>query len=119
MILHVDGWLCEIKDSQIRDGLHVLGAPPTGQDRVDLVLAMLRARQIWGGSVALPGLREALGLAEDAGLRETDRVEALAAALVAGMEECGWAASAIADVVGGVLGTTDDQVTQVLRFAVE
>ncbi len=28
MILHVDGWLCEIKDSQIRDGLHVLGAPP-------------------------------------------------------------------------------------------
>ena len=25
-ILHVDGWLCEIKDAQIRDGLHVLGA---------------------------------------------------------------------------------------------
>ena len=24
-ILHVDGWLCEIKDAQIRDGLHVLG----------------------------------------------------------------------------------------------
>ena len=29
-ILHVDGWLCEIKDAQIRDGLHVLGA---GADR--------------------------------------------------------------------------------------
>ncbi len=25
MLLHVDGWLCEIKDVQIRDGLHVLG----------------------------------------------------------------------------------------------
>ena len=25
-LLHVDGWLCEIKDAQIRDGLHVLGA---------------------------------------------------------------------------------------------
>src|SRR4051794_38637338 len=86
LILHVDGWLCEIKDSQIRDGLHVLGTPPTGSDRVDLVLAMLRARQIWGGSVALPGLRQALGLPEDAGLKETDRVEALAEALVAGME---------------------------------
>ena len=37
-----------------------------------LVLAILRARQIWGGSVAMPGLREALGLVED-GSRE--RVE--------------------------------------------
>ena len=27
-LLHVDGWLCEIKDAQIRDGLHVLGARP-------------------------------------------------------------------------------------------
>ncbi|WP_369140808.1 cobaltochelatase subunit CobN [Modestobacter versicolor] len=121
MILHVDGWLCEIKDSQIRDGLHVLGAPPTGQNRVDLVLAMLRARQIWGGAVALPGLRQALGLTEDgtAGLHETDRVEALAEALVAGMEERGWVASAIADVVGSVLGTADDEVSAVLRFAVD
>ena len=25
MLLGVDGWLCEIKDVQIRDGLHVLG----------------------------------------------------------------------------------------------
>ena len=49
MMLHVDGWLCEIKDVQIRDGLHVLGAAPQGDARVDLVLAMLRARQIWGG----------------------------------------------------------------------
>jgi len=121
MILHVDGWLCEIKDSQIRDGLHVLGAPPSGQNRVDLVLAMLRARQIWGGAVALPGLREALGLTEDgtAGLHATDAIEARAAALVAGMEERGWQASAITDVVGGVLGTTDDDVTAVLRFAVD
>ena len=64
MLLHVDGWLCEIKDAQIRDGLHVLGAAPTGEARVNLVLAMLRARQVWGGqSGALPGLREALGMA--------------------------------------------------------
>ncbi|SOE03054.1 cobaltochelatase subunit CobN [Blastococcus haudaquaticus] len=121
MILHVDGWLCEIKDSQIRDGLHVLGTPPSGQNRVDLVLAMLRARQIWGGAVALPGLREALGLVEDgtAGLQATDAVEAQAAALVAGMEEQGWTSSAIPDVVGGVLGTMDDDVAAVLRFAVD
>ena len=30
-LLHVDGWLCEIKDAQIRDGLHVLGAAPAGR----------------------------------------------------------------------------------------
>jgi cobaltochelatase CobN len=119
MILHVDGWLCEIKDSQIRDGLHVLGVPPTGSDRVDLVLAMLRARQIWGGTVALPGLREALGLPEDAGRVETDEVEATAAALVAGMEARGWTAPAVAEVVREVLGRDDDAVAAVLRFAVE
>src|SRR5215218_4608647 len=85
LVLHVDGWLCEIKDSQIRDGLHVLGVPPSGADRVDLVLAILRARQIWGGTVALPGLREALGLADGASRAETDAVEAVAASLVAGM----------------------------------
>ncbi|WP_433296076.1 cobaltochelatase subunit CobN [Actinoplanes sp. CA-030573] len=90
-ILHIDGWLCEVKDAQIRDGLHVLGAAPVGEARVNLVLAMLRARQMWGGQVAaLPGLREALGLAEDASLAETDRVEERARALVAAMEEAGW-----------------------------
>ncbi|HYX93580.1 MAG TPA: cobaltochelatase subunit CobN, partial [Geodermatophilus sp.] len=121
MILHVDGWLCEIKDSQIRDGLHVLGTPPSGQDRVDLVLAVLRARQIWGGTVALPGLREALGLAEDgsAGRVETDAVEASAAALVTAMEAAGWTGGAVGPVVREVLGREDEQVATVLRFAVD
>ena len=31
MLLHVDGWLCEIKDVQIRDGLHILGQAPVGE----------------------------------------------------------------------------------------
>jgi cobaltochelatase CobN len=121
MVLHVDGWLCEIKDSQIRDGLHVLGAPPTGSDRVDLVLAMLRARQIWGGSVALPGLREALGLAEDgsAGRAETDAIEERASALVTAMEEQGWTASAVSSVVAELLGGSAPDVEAVLRFAVD
>ncbi|WP_091154863.1 cobaltochelatase subunit CobN [Geodermatophilus africanus] len=119
MILHVDGWLCEIKDSQIRDGLHVLGTPPSGQDRVDLVLAMLRARQIWGGQVALPGLREALGLPEGADRVTTDAVEAQAADLVSGMEAAGWTGGAVGPVVRGVLGREDEQVAAVLRFAVD
>jgi cobaltochelatase CobN len=95
-ILHVDGWLCEIKDVQIRDGLHVLGAAPAGDVRVDLVLAILRARQMWGGEQSLPGLREALGLPDDAPKARVDEVEALAHALVAGMEAAGWEPDAAA-----------------------
>src|SRR5579859_4473163 len=33
-VLHVYGYLCEIKDAVIRDGLHVLGAAPAGEPRV-------------------------------------------------------------------------------------
>jgi cobaltochelatase CobN len=69
-VLHVDGYLCEIKDSQIRDGLHILGAAPAGEARVNLVLAILRAAQVWGGRTALPGLRHALAV--HCGLSEVD-----------------------------------------------
>ena len=65
MLLHVDGWLCEIKDVQIRDGLHILGQAPDGETELNLVLAILRARQLFGGEQSVPGLRQALGLAED------------------------------------------------------
>jgi cobaltochelatase CobN len=59
-ILHIDGYLCEVKDVQIRDGLHVLGGPPRDEAQVDLVLSILRASQVWGGKQALPGLRAAV-----------------------------------------------------------
>lgn len=42
-VLHLDGYLCEVKDVQIRDGLHILAEVPTGEARVNLVLAVLRA----------------------------------------------------------------------------
>ena len=118
LILHVDGWLCEIKDAQIRDGLHILGAAPTGPARVNLVLAMLRARQMWAGEAqALPGLREALGHVE-AGrdLAGTDAVERQARALVQAMEDAGWAAIG-ADVVADVLGSPNELAARILDFA--
>ncbi|WP_039641291.1 cobaltochelatase subunit CobN [Streptomyces sp. 769] len=101
-LLHVDGWLCEVKDAQIRDGLHVLGAAPVGEARVNLVLAILRARQIWGGTSALPGLREALGLDESAATRTAaDDAEALARTLVQAMEDAAWDPAAVARVAEG------------------
>jgi cobaltochelatase CobN len=110
-LLHIDGWLCEVKDAQIRDGLHVLGAAPTGEARVNLVSAMLRARQVWGGQAnALPGLREALGLAEDgsAGRKTVDEIDEVARNLVSTMESTGWR-----EVPAGVPAAVAD----VLRFA--
>ncbi|MGK8522763.1 cobaltochelatase subunit CobN [Nocardia asteroides] len=113
MLLHVDGWLCEIKDVQIRDGLHVLGRAPAGESELDLVLAMLRARQLWGGERTVPGLREALGLDESGGeARErVDAVENRARALVAALQAAGWSP-------GAVDGLSDNpEVREVLRFA--
>ncbi|MFC9976976.1 cobaltochelatase subunit CobN [Spirillospora sp. NPDC127200] len=110
-LLHVDGWLCEVKDVQIRDGLHVLGQAPEAENRADLVLAMLRARQMWGGSVSLPGLREALGLNEESTDRnEVDGFEEKARALVLAMEERNWTPSAADEIAEGT-------VADILRFA--
>ncbi|AOW94628.1 cobaltochelatase subunit CobN [Rhodococcus sp. WMMA185] len=113
MLLHVDGWLCEIKDVQIRDGLHVLGRAPRDGAEVELVLAMLRARQMWGGEQTVPGLREALGLSEDGDESRTrvDDIEKQAQALVERMHDAGWRPDA-ADTL-----TDDTTVAQILRFA--
>lgn len=111
-LLHVDGWLCEIKDAQIRDGLHVLGGAPTGPERVNLVLAILRAPQVWGGvDHAVPGLRAALGLKEDAAAAVVDEIEGRARALVEAMEAAEWEIG-VADTLH-----PDPEVCRVLRFA--
>jgi cobaltochelatase CobN len=113
MLLHVDGWLCEIKDVQIRDGLHVLGKAPTGESELDLVLAILRARQLFGGSQTVPGLRQALGLAEDGNddRAAVDEAETRARALVAELQRARWDP----DVVDSL--TDDADVSAILRFA--
>ena len=113
MLLHVDGWLCEIKDVQIRDGLHILGQRPTGDTELDLVLAILRARQLFGGDQTVPGLRQALGLAEDGNDERgaVDAAEASARELVSALQNSGWDA----DAVDGLTDNAD--VAQILRFA--
>lgn len=117
-LLHVDGWLCEVKDAQIRDGLHVLGNAPAGPERVNLVLAILRARQIWGGTSALPGLREALGLDESAATRTgADDAEERARALVQAMEDAEWAPEAVEKAVLTLPEEHRAPVTAVLDFA--
>ncbi|MEU6607997.1 cobaltochelatase subunit CobN [Streptomyces shenzhenensis] len=146
-VMHIDGYLCEIKDVQIRDGLHVLGGGPVGEPRVNLVLAVLRASQVWGGQAdALPGLRAAIaarfGLDEKellaapgapvkvpveltdlvAGPSRTaadaiDLLEQLCRRIVAGMEARGWATAECAPLVREVLGGELPDALAVLEFA--
>ena len=117
-VMHIDGWLCEIKDAQIRDGLHILGQAPDGGARVNLVLAILRAAQVWGGEAgAVPGLRAALGLKDGAPGSEVDAIEAQARELLERMEAGHWS-RADADVVAESVGGSPE-VARVLRFAAE
>ena len=113
MLLHVDGWLCEIKDVQIRDGLHILGEKPTGESELDLVLAILRARQLFGGEQTVPGLRQALGLAEDGNddRADVDTAEARARELVGALQKAGWDPKAVDDL------TDNSEVAGILKFA--
>src|SRR5699024_7112705 len=122
LVMHVDGWLCEIKDVQIRDGLHVLGQAPRGPELVDLVLAILRAGQVFSGSVgSVPGLRAALGLGEEATSAESDEVEGRARRLIEGLAERDWSASAATELVASLEPELDaaaaTEVTAVLEFA--
>ncbi|EYD73972.1 CobN component of cobalt chelatase involved in B12 biosynthesis [Rubellimicrobium mesophilum DSM 19309] len=41
-IQKLDAWLCDLKEAQIRDGLHIFGQSPTDDQERDLALALVR-----------------------------------------------------------------------------
>ncbi|MEL6233236.1 MAG: cobaltochelatase subunit CobN [Pseudomonadota bacterium] len=41
-LARLDAWLCELKEAQIRDGLHIFGRAPEGRLAEDLVIALAR-----------------------------------------------------------------------------
>jgi cobaltochelatase CobN len=55
LLVKLDGYLCEIKESQIRDGLHIFGRMPEGEQLVDLLLALHRLP-----SAGVQGITQAL-----------------------------------------------------------
>ncbi|MDR7379417.1 cobaltochelatase CobN [Rhodoferax ferrireducens] len=68
LLRRLDAYLCEIKESQIRDGLHVFGQSPTGRQRVDTLVALARYP---GGAGAAQGSLT-VALAHDLGLQDFD-----------------------------------------------
>ena len=62
----LDAFLCDLKEAQIRNGLHILGQSPTGQQEADLLVALTRSPRGLGegGDASLiRALSNALGLA--------------------------------------------------------
>ena len=57
-LLEIDGYLCEIKDAQIRDGLHTLGEAPQGEQLTGLLCALSRL-----DNDSVPSLRGSLAKA--------------------------------------------------------
>ncbi len=47
----LDAWLCELKEMQIRDGLHIFGVSPQGRLRNDLAVALARVPRGQGHGV--------------------------------------------------------------------
>ncbi|WP_295959057.1 cobaltochelatase subunit CobN [Rhodoferax sp.] len=68
LLRRLDAYLCEIKESQIRDGLHIFGQSPTGRQRVDTLVALARYP---GGAGAAQGSLT-VALAHDLGLQDFD-----------------------------------------------
>jgi cobaltochelatase CobN len=128
----LDNHLCELKELQIRDGLHVFGQSPGGRQRRDLLVALTRVPRGDGsgaGASILRALTADLGLGFDpldcamadawAGPRPdvleslsdepwrtngdtVERLEMLAAALVGGEMECPAGATATRAVLDAI-----------------
>ncbi|MDQ6776319.1 MAG: cobaltochelatase subunit CobN, partial [Actinomycetota bacterium] len=142
LVQHIDGYLCEVKDIQVKDGLHVLGQPPTGDQLRGLTAAMLRL-----GSGEVPGLRCAVGACygldeavlmaapgvpvPDAPAELTerfrgpaasagdlvDRLEAAQMALLDTLARADWSPDAVSEVCERVLGRRHQGVELALSFA--
>jgi cobaltochelatase CobN len=113
LVEHIDGYLCEVKDIQVKDGLHVLGQAPAGEQLRGLTAAMLRL-----GSGDVPGLRDAIGGRAAEGDRAAlDRIEATQDALLDALAARNWSPDAAEEACEDVLGHRDPAVVSVLRFA--
>jgi cobaltochelatase CobN len=73
LLVKTDAYLCELKESQIRDGLHVFGASPVGIQRRDTLLALARYPVAEGQGANASLL---VALARDLGLEGFDPLDA-------------------------------------------
>jgi len=138
-LLHVDGYICELKDAIIRGGLHVLGEPPQGEALLDTLLALTRLdngdvpslRRAVAEALGVPyqDLRSELGLPYEGpvapalaspGMPLRTRgdvlaaVDALCRRLMAELASCRFDADAVVEVQERVLGCVSEAVSRTL-----
>jgi cobaltochelatase CobN len=65
----LDAWLCDLKEAQIRDGLHILGETPAGRNETDFLAALVRTPRGLGEGADQSVIR---ALASDLKLLEFD-----------------------------------------------
>ena len=68
----LDSFLCDLKEAQIRDGLHVLGTSPSGPQEADLLVALTRIPRGLGEAGDQSLIR---ALASDFGMAEFDPLD--------------------------------------------
>ncbi len=66
----LDAYLCELKEMQIRDGLHIFGQSPAGEGRASLLVALARVAR--GGAAHEVGITRALALDLELGFDPLD-----------------------------------------------
>jgi len=138
-LLHLDGYICELKDAIIRGGLHVLGEPPRGGALIDTLLALtrldhgdipsLRRAVAEALDVRYEDLRSDLGLPYDGPLADALRssglpmrtrgdvlaaVDALCRRLLQALHDRGFDVAAVAQVQQEVVGLVHDGVSRTL-----
>ncbi len=99
VLTYLDRSLCELKEAQIRDGLHILGQCPSGGQLRDLIAAIARHPQ-----AGRMGLTRAI--AEDSGLGFDPLVDDPAMALAGPWRNVGQAIAAIEAFAADMIETT-------------
>ena len=146
-ILHIDGYLCELKDAQIKDGLHTLGEVPQGEQMTGLLSSLTRLDT--GGIPSLRrSLAEAMGLAYSSLLEEPalpapdpvpapladgdhdgstvrtqgdllERLETLSRSAYTLLDASEFKNKAVAGTVERLLGASDAQTSRVLSYVAD
>ena len=144
-ILHIDGYLCELKDAQIKDGLHTLGEVPQDDQMTGLLSALTRL-----DTGDIPSLRRSL--AEAMGLDYTslldapalpapnpvpaplasiggsqintqgdllERLEGLSRSAYTSLDARGFKSQDVAATVEQLLGASDAQTNRVLKYVTD
>lgn len=121
LLLHVNGWLCEVKDAQIRGRAERSQPGACRRSEGEPGAGDAAGHPDVGGSFgAVPGLRAAMGQKDDADLvrlSTVDAVEQQARSLVQLAEDSDWKPATIGSIVAQVLGHQDEAVERVLHFA--